>query len=206
MSDELKRLDEATDACLTHVSQTFKEIASLAEKRSLALSNAVKEARDKKKQVLEEQLKLIASEKAKVGIKILARLPQQKPPGRQAKCILSLVVFCVRQVDGECDGLQYQVEVRNITQKISSLTEKLDSVAMLSEPRENSFLTCDFQGGQDSAVEVIKKALENYGKVRWCFLTDTYECFARVNDTRDTLQNYVLGWIREFQEGGSNLN
>jgi len=70
------------------------------------------------------------------------------------------------QVDGECDGLQYQVEVRNITQKISSLTEKLDSVAMLSEPRENSFLTCDFQGGQDSAVEVIKKALENYGKVR----------------------------------------
>lgn len=90
-------------------------------------------------------------------------------------------------MDGECDGLQYQVEVRNITQKISSLTEKLDSVAMLSEPRENSFLTCDFQGGQDSAVEVIKKALENYGKVRWCFLTVTFQWFGNGNDTRDTL-------------------
>jgi hypothetical protein len=84
VSDELKRLDEATDACLTQVTQTFKEIASLAEKRSMALSNAVKEARDKKKQVLEEQLKLIASEKAKVGIETLtrslARLPREKTP------------------------------------------------------------------------------------------------------------------------------
>ncbi|CAB3381544.1 Hypothetical predicted protein [Cloeon dipterum] len=134
VSDELKRLDEATEACLSQVSRTFEEITALAEKRRLALSNAVKEARDKKKQVLEEQLKLIAAEKAKV--------------------------------DGECDGLQYQVEVRNITQKISSLTEKLDSVATLAEPRENSFLTCDFQSGQSGAVEVVKKALDTFGKVR----------------------------------------
>jgi len=68
VSDELKRLDEATDACLAQVSRTFEEISALADKRRVALSNAVKEARDKKKQVLEEQLKLIASEKAKVGV------------------------------------------------------------------------------------------------------------------------------------------
>jgi len=93
VSDELKRLDEATDACLTQVTQTFKEIASLAEKRSMALSNAVKEARDKKKQVLEEQLKLIASEKAKVGIETLT-LPCSSSSTKNPRCKLSLGVLC----------------------------------------------------------------------------------------------------------------
>lgn len=48
------------------------------------------------------------------------------------------------QVQNICDGLPYQVEVRNITQRITCLGEKLDAASSLSEPRENSFLTCDF--------------------------------------------------------------
>lgn len=78
-------------------------------------------------------------------------------------------------MEHECEGLQYQVEVRNITQKISSLTEKLDSVSTLSEPRENSFLTCDFQNLKGSSkteeditesLTIIRNALESFGKVR----------------------------------------
>lgn len=79
-------------------------------------------------------------------------------------------------MEHECEGLQYQVEVRNITQKISSLTEKLDSVSTLSDPRENSFLTCDFQNSKSASskseddisesLNIIRNALESFGKVR----------------------------------------
>merc|ERR1711899_51557 len=37
-------------------------------------------------------------------------------------------------------GMQHQVEVRNITKKISDLNCKLDTVSTLSEPRENSYI------------------------------------------------------------------
>ncbi|XP_071439377.1 tripartite motif-containing protein 2-like [Hetaerina americana] len=58
---------------------------------------------------------------------------------------LALVEAEKNKVEHECDGLQYQVEVRNITQKISSLSEKLDTVGALGEPRENAFLACEFK-------------------------------------------------------------
>lgn len=60
-------------------------------------------------------------------------------------------------MERECEGLQYQVEVRNITQRISCLGEKLDAVSNLSEPRENSFLTCDFT--HNDAMEKISEDL-----------------------------------------------
>lgn len=70
----------------------------------------------------------------------------------------------VFQVQQECEGLQYQVEVRNITQRIGSLSEKLDSASMLGEPRENAFLTCDF--GHNDSTAAIEQALPRLGKVR----------------------------------------
>lgn len=68
------------------------------------------------------------------------------------------------QVEQECDGLQYQVEVRNITQRISSLSEKLDAASTLGEPRENAFLTCDFSHNDSFAN--IQTQLKNVGRVR----------------------------------------
>lgn len=62
------------------------------------------------------------------------------------------------KVEKECEGLQYQVEVRNITQRISCLGEKLDAASSLSEPRENSFLTCDF--AHNDAMAKIKDDLK----------------------------------------------
>ncbi|XP_017775302.1 PREDICTED: tripartite motif-containing protein 3-like [Nicrophorus vespilloides] len=68
------------------------------------------------------------------------------------------------KVQQECEGLQYQVEVRNITQRIESLTEKLDAASTLGEPRENAFLTCDFT--QSDSLQSIEQSLGKLGKVR----------------------------------------
>ncbi|XP_072387490.1 tripartite motif-containing protein 2-like isoform X1 [Diabrotica undecimpunctata] len=68
------------------------------------------------------------------------------------------------KVEQECQGLQYQVEVRNITQRIEILSEKLDSTVALSEPRENAFLTCDFD--LNDSFEQIQQHLSVLGKVR----------------------------------------
>lgn len=37
-------------------------------------------------------------------------------------------------------GMQYQIEVRSLSDRIASLQDKLEAVSALSEPRENSFL------------------------------------------------------------------
>lgn len=68
------------------------------------------------------------------------------------------------QVEQECQGLQYQVEVRNITQRIESLSEKLDTASTLGDPRENAFLTCEFT--HNDSLQVIEKSLKDLGKVR----------------------------------------
>jgi hypothetical protein len=56
------------------------------------------------------------------------------------------------------------VEVRNITQRIGSLSEKLDAAGTLGEPRENAFLTCDFTHNDSCAT--LEAALSQLGRVR----------------------------------------
>ncbi|KAJ8966960.1 hypothetical protein NQ314_003182 [Rhamnusium bicolor] len=76
----------------------------------------------------------------------------------------SLIECEKNKVEQECQGLQYQVEVRNITQRIEILSEKLDATTTLGEPRENSFLTCDFN--LNDSLEQIQQHLSVLGKVR----------------------------------------
>ncbi|KAL0267807.1 UNVERIFIED_CONTAM: hypothetical protein PYX00_009961 [Menopon gallinae] len=104
----------------------------MVESRRQELINAVSQAAQEKRKVLEEQLTIIEGEKSKV--------------------------------ERECEGLQYQVEVRNITQRISCLGEKLDAASSLSEPRENSFLTCDFSNSD--ALSKLAESLKRLGRVR----------------------------------------
>ncbi|CAC5356953.1 TRIM2_3 [Mytilus coruscus] len=68
------------------------------------------------------------------------------------------------KVQSECDGLQYQVEVRNITKKIGDLNEKLDATSNLSEPRENSFLKYEYR--HNSALKDITKLLNDFGRIK----------------------------------------
>nr|CAD7424990.1 unnamed protein product [Timema monikensis] len=132
VSQELRRLDLATEHCLDQVNRTFQEVSASVERRRQEMVSAVGQARDEKRKVLEEQLTLIEGEKTKV--------------------------------ERECEGLQYQVEVRNITQRIACLGEKLDAASTLGEPRENAFLTCDFTNNESQSE--LEESLSRLGRVR----------------------------------------
>jgi tripartite motif-containing protein 2/3 len=68
------------------------------------------------------------------------------------------------KVETECCGLQYQVEVRNISKKINDLNEKLDSVNTLLDPRENCFIR--YEHLHNSAVDDIQECVNNFGSIR----------------------------------------
>ncbi|EEB19175.1 RING finger-containing protein, putative [Pediculus humanus corporis] len=132
VKSEIQKINVGSEKAIEKINDTINELNVLIENRRQEMLNAVSEAAQEKKKVLEEQLAIIEGEKNKV--------------------------------ENECDGLQYQVEVRNITQKISSLGEKLDAASSLSEPRENSFLTCDFTHN-DSLLKLAEN-LKTLGRVR----------------------------------------
>ncbi|KAB7508225.1 E3 ubiquitin-protein ligase TRIM71, partial [Armadillidium nasatum] len=68
-----------------------------------------------------------------------------------------------KRVQDECDGLQYQVEVRNITKKIAHLNNKIDSVSTLIEPRENAFLR--FTVKDEDAHRKVTETMQNFGRI-----------------------------------------
>lgn len=69
-----------------------------------------------------------------------------------------------QRVQSECQGLQQQMEVRNITKKIGDINEKLDMSTTLLEPRENSFMNFEYK--YNSALDDLKKAIDVFGRVR----------------------------------------
>lgn len=98
-----------------------------------------------------------------------AQLLEQVTQASQAKRLvleeqLALVAGEKQKVEKECDGLQYQVEVRSISQRIASLGVKLESASTLHEPRENSFITCEFK--HNDSLEQVEAALACLGRVR----------------------------------------
>ncbi|XP_054165251.1 tripartite motif-containing protein 2-like isoform X2 [Oppia nitens] len=68
------------------------------------------------------------------------------------------------KVETECCGLEYQVEVRNISKKISDLNQKLDSVNTLFDPRENCFIR--YEHLHNSAVQDIQECVNSFGTIR----------------------------------------
>ncbi|KFM68231.1 Tripartite motif-containing protein 2, partial [Stegodyphus mimosarum] len=77
---------------------------------------------------------------------------------------LSIIESEKEKVEQQCSGLQYQVEVRNITNRISDLNKKLDSLNAIMEPRENAFLK--YEHDHNSASNDIEKSLREFGRVR----------------------------------------
>jgi tripartite motif-containing protein 2/3 len=67
VTQELHRLDLATEHCLEQVNRTFQDITALLEHRRQEMVAAVGTACEEKRKVLEEQLALIEGEKNKVS-------------------------------------------------------------------------------------------------------------------------------------------
>ena len=61
--------------------------------------------------------------------------------------------------------MQHQVEVRNITKKISDLNCKLDSVSQLSEPRENSYIEFICEDSR-SYLDGVSHLLKDVGRIK----------------------------------------
>jgi len=69
------------------------------------------------------------------------------------------------EVDEDMERMQHQIEVRNITKKISELNTKLDSVNQLAEPRENSFMEFARRSGA-SYPDEVRAVLHHVGTIK----------------------------------------
>ncbi|XP_021950432.1 tripartite motif-containing protein 2 isoform X3 [Folsomia candida] len=90
-------------------------------------------------QAYEEAVKLL--DKRRVAYISKIRETAEKK-SRNLNDQISLIEKEKTKVRDSCEGLEYQVEVRNITKRISELSQQLDSFSSLKHPRENSFLFC----------------------------------------------------------------
>jgi len=149
VTEEMHKLDHRGDEAYTQVGILFDEIIEAVEQRREEVLLDVKRRKDEKKKVLEEQLKIIQTEK--------------------------------EDVDQDVERMKHQVEVRNITTKISDLNKKLDMVSQLSEPRENSFMefcrTKEFKD-QMSLSNKVKHEFRNVGNIR---TSKTFPSLCRVS-------------------------
>ncbi|EEC05533.1 RING finger-containing protein, putative [Ixodes scapularis] len=68
------------------------------------------------------------------------------------------------QLERECGATDGQLEVRNLTKKISDLDSKMGSLGLLAEPRENSYLRYDY--GHNGALEDVSRALGVFGRLQ----------------------------------------
>lgn len=100
-----------------------------------------------------------------------------------------------RKVQQECEGLQYQVEVRNITKKIAHLNTKIDSLSTLVEPRENAFLR--FESQHNEAFEHIQTTIEDYGRV---MTSKTFPslCFMKAKKAMTHLRSEVVVYTVDY--------
>ncbi|XP_013773514.1 tripartite motif-containing protein 2-like isoform X1 [Limulus polyphemus] len=127
---------------------------------------------EKRRQEVLGMVKKIRDEKKKVLLEQLAMIQGEKS-----------------KVEQECQGLQHQVEVRNITKKISDLNEKIDAVKNVMEPRENAFIK--YEHLHNSAFSDIEAALNVFGRVRTSKTFPTL-CTADVHDTSAHLHSCSL--------------
>lgn len=92
------------------------------------------------------------------------------------------------KVDADVTAMQHQVEVRNITKKISDLNVKLDMVSTLSEPRENSYIEFLMEQTDDLNQQLGDLVL-NMGQIK---TSKTFPSLCRV--TMDTaIANLEMG-------------
>lgn len=132
VSCEIRKLDQNADNAFGDINCFFQEIIDLVDERRQQVLASAKRMREDKREVLENQLRLIEQEKVKV--------------------------------EAECNGLQYQVDVRNITSKISELNVKIDSICTLLDPRENCFMR--YENMEESTVDIIQEAVQSCGAIR----------------------------------------
>merc|ERR1712223_107069 len=116
------KLDEATEIVNSEIHRLDHNADSAFEKVNARFQSAIEAIEAQRQKVLSE-VKRKKDDKKKVLDDQLGIIKAEKA-----------------KVDSDVKTTQNQVEVRNITKKISDLNCKLDTVSTLSEPRENSYI------------------------------------------------------------------
>ncbi|XP_049823986.1 tripartite motif-containing protein 3-like isoform X2 [Aethina tumida] len=182
----IKRMSEIllykANECISKLTQAQEGVSGELQKLDAAKDSCLEQINatfqqlqndlDKRKQELIDEVNKMCTDKKKV-------LEEQH----------SLIENEKNKVEQECQGLQYQVEVRNITQRIEILTERLDAASSLGEPRENSFLTCDFR--QKDCIEQIESHLHNLGRVRTSTTFPSLCTAALEGEVISGIENYI---------------
>ena len=135
------KLDDATEIVNAEMHRLDHNADSAFEKVNAQFQAAIEAIEAKRQEVLSE-VKRKKEEKRKVLEDQLGIIKAEKA-----------------KVDNDVKTMQHQVEVRNITKKISDLNCKLDTVSTLSEPRENSYIEYVVLEEQRLQEEVFKKSL-----------------------------------------------
>ena len=109
----------------------------------------------------------VAASVQKRRLEVLGEVKAKKDEKRKVlEEQLKLIQMEKKEVECEVESLQQQeVEVRNITKRISELNHKMDTISQLQEPRENSFLTFRRAGGV-SYEEAVSRLLGEVGEVK----------------------------------------
>ncbi|KAK6618438.1 hypothetical protein RUM43_013631 [Polyplax serrata] len=157
----IKRMSEIllykANECISKLSEAQESVKNEIHKLNVGTEKAV----EKINHTINELNALIESRRQEL-LKAVAQTASEKKKVLEEQ--LNIIEGEKSKVEQECEGLQYQVEVRNITQRISCLGEKLDAALSLNEPRENSFLTCDFS--HNDALLKLAENLKTLGRVR----------------------------------------
>lgn len=127
------KLDDATDIVNAEIHRLDHNADSAFEQVNARFQAAIEVIEEKRQEVMSE-VQRKRDDKKKV-------LDDQ----------LNIIKAEKAKVDDDVQTMQYQIEVRNITKKISDLNCKLDMVSTLSEPRENSYIEYIVENEEDLA-------------------------------------------------------
>uniref|UniRef100_A0A0X3NLJ2 RING-type domain-containing protein n=2 Tax=Schistocephalus solidus TaxID=70667 RepID=A0A0X3NLJ2_SCHSO len=136
---ELERLTESSDACIAAAESSFSEVKALVERRQAELLHSIRRLTEEKRRALLDQLALIESERDLVKEQC-AGLNAMPEHGSDTDGDDGATAGDDADDDESEDSPDFQMDVRSISKGISYLNDKLDTIASLTEPRENAFL------------------------------------------------------------------
>lgn len=143
----LSKLDEAKDNVQREVDKLESNCVDAVHDIEIAFEEIRKIIEEREKQLLEETKKLHEYKK-NVLLEQLKTIENEKS---------SLNTNSNVKINNETD-------VKNLSKKISDLTEKNDTALALFTPRENCFIC--FENENDEAMDNIRESVNYYGKIR----------------------------------------
>ncbi|CAF0747694.1 unnamed protein product [Didymodactylos carnosus] len=98
---------------------------------------------------------------------------------------LNVILNEKAKIEHECAIFQQQSDIHVLTQRIQELNDRIERMALLGEPRENSFMKFEFRHNQ--ALQDLARSLNSVGRIR---VSSTYPplCKAKIDPAVSNLQ------------------